>query len=360
MAPSLTPTADGLLLSWLEPVASGKPETKAHALRVSRYRDGRWTPPVTIAAGGDFFANWADFPAVAQAPDGSLTAHWLARTGPGTYAYGIFLARSTDGGATWSPAGLLHADRLPAEHGFVSWVADGTGLRGVWLDGRETVHDGPMTLRTGLAGKPESEELLDARVCDCCQTDAALTADGPIVAYRDRSDKEIRDVYVIRKTAAGWSTPVPVHRDGWEIPGCPVNGPAVAAAGRRVAVAWFTAAAPAGPRVQLAWSEDGGQTFGEPVLIDGAQPLGRIDLQLDAAGDALVSWLAFQEKGAAVRLRRVTAKGVAAPPETLAATSAARSAGFPRSALSAGRLWLAWVEDAEGASRIRVANESLP
>lgn len=363
MAPSLTSTADGLLLTWLEPgpaAGRGGSEAPSHALRFSRFRDGRWATPVTVATGNDFFANWADFPAVAQAPDGSLTAHWLAKTGSETYAYGIFLARSTDRGATWSPAGLLHSDRLPTEHGFVSWVPESTGLRAVWLDGREMLKEGPMTLRTGLAGKAGSEEVLDARVCDCCQTDAALTADGPIVAFRDRSDKEIRDIYVVRKTAAGWSAPAPVHQDNWEIPGCPVNGPAVAAAGRRVAVAWFTAAAPAGPRVLLAFSEDGGQRFGSPVLIDGEKPLGRVDLQLDATGDAIVSWLAFQEKGAAVRLRRVSPKGAAGAPVTIAATSAARSAGFPRSAVSGDRLWLAWVEDTpgEGASRVRAA--SLP
>lgn len=355
MAPSLTPTADGLLLTWLEPAAAGR---VGHALRLSRFKEGRWSTPATIAAGNDFFANWADFPAVAQAPDGSLTAHWLAKTGADTYAYGIFLARSADGGATWKPAGLLHADRIPAEHGFVSWIPEGKGLRAVWLDGRETPKGGAMTLRTGLAGKTGTEEVLDARVCDCCQTDAALTADGPIVAFRDRSDKEVRDISVVRKTVAGWSAPTPVHQDNWEIPGCPVNGPAVAAAGRRVAVAWFTAAAPAGPRVLLAFSEDGGQRFGEPILIDGEKPLGRIDLQLDAQRNAIVSWLAFQEKGAAVRLRRVSPKGAAGAPVTIAATSAARSAGFPRSAVSGDRLWLAWVEDAEGASRVRAA--SLP
>jgi hypothetical protein len=370
MAPSLTPSGDGLLLTWLEPAPP-----KAHALRFSRFSrdgngDGRWSAPVTIAAGDDFFANWADFPAVASAPDGSLTAHWLARTGSETYAYGIFLARSTDGGATWAPAGLLHSDRLPTEHGFVSWLPEGRGLRAVWLDGREMPKEGPMTLRTGLVtAKPESEELLDARVCDCCQTDAALTADGPIVAYRDRSDKEVRDIYVIRKTAAGWSTPAPVHQDNWQIPGCPVNGPAVAAAGRRVAVAWFTAAEPAGPRVQVAFSEDGGKRFGEPVLVDGEKPPGRVDLQLDrrpdAGGDAIVSWLGLpgggQGEGGAVRLRRVSPKGKAGAPVTVAATSSARSSGFPRTAISEDRLWLAWVEKGPGeggASRVRVG--SLP
>lgn len=363
MAPSLTASGkDGkdLLLTWLEPLpakagAKADEDKRAYALRFSRLRDAKWSAPVTVASGDNFFANWADFPAVAQAPDGSLAAHWLAKTGDDTYAYGIFLARSTDGGATWSPAGMLHGDRVPAEHGFVSWLAQPGGLRAFWLDGRETAKKGPMALRTGLVAKTAgAEELLDPRVCDCCQTDAALTSDGPIVAFRDRSDKEVRDIYVIRKTAKGWSQPTPVHADNWQIPGCPVNGPAIAASGRQVAVAWFTAAPPT-PRVQIAFSKDGGATFGRPVLIDGDKPLGRVDLVLDRSGDAIVSWLALEGKGAAVRLRRVSPKGRAGAPVTVAATSAARSSGFPRTVLSGDRLYLAWVEDGNP-SKVRIAS----
>jgi hypothetical protein len=214
-----------------------------------------------------------------------------------------------------------------------------------------------MTLRTGLIGTAGSEELLDPRVCDCCQTDAALTSDGPIVAFRDRSDKEVRDIYVVRKTAKGWSRPTPVHADNWQIPGCPVNGPAIAASGRQVAVAWFTAAPPS-PKVQIAFSKDGGATFGRPALVDGDKPLGRVDLVLDRSGDALVSWLALEGKGAAVRLRRVSPKGKAGAPLAVAATSAARSSGFPRTVLSGDRLYLAWVEDGKDGklSKIRIAS----
>ena len=353
MAPSLVPAGRDVLLTWLEPV-----EPEGHRLRFSRLSDGKWSAPATVASGTNFFANWADFPSVAQAADGSLVAHWLAKTGSDTYAYGIYLARSTDGGATWRPAGLLHDDGVPAEHGFVSWLPEGKTLRAFWLDGRETAKGGSMTLRSTVLqdGKPRPAELLDDRVCDCCQTDAALAADGPVVAYRDRTAEEIRDIYVKRRTAAGWSKPVRVGADKWKLPGCPVNGPAIAAAGRRVAVAWFTGAPP-GPRVQLAFSEDGGATFGKPVLIDGGKPLGRLDLALDAGGNALVSWLALEEKNmAALRLRRVGPGGKAEPPVTLATTSASRSGGVPRLANAGGRLFVAWVDDSEAGRRVRAGN----
>lgn len=172
-----------------------------------------------------------------------------------------------------------------------------------------------------------------------------------MIAYRDRSGGEVRDISVIRRTAAGWSWPVRVHADEWKIPGCPVNGPALAAAGRRVAVAWFTAAPP-NPRVFVAFSEDGGATFGPAVLADGEKPFGRVDLALDGNGDALVSWLAGG-KGADLRLRRVTSRGKLGEPLTLAATSGARSSGFPRLVRDRDRLVLAWVDDGEP-SRVRL------
>jgi hypothetical protein len=351
MAPSLVAAGSNLHLTWLEPM-----EPESHRLRFSRFSGGKWSAPVTVVSGPDIVANWADFPSVAQAPDGSLVAHWLAKTGTGTYAYGIFLARSTDGGATWTPTGLLHDDGVAAEHGFVSWVPEGKSLRAFWLDGRETAKDGPMTLRSAVLenGKPRPGELLDDRVCDCCQTDAAVTAGGPVVAYRDRTTDEIRDIYVKRRTAAGWSQPVRIGADQWKIPGCPVNGPAIAAAGRRVAVAWFTGAPP-GPRVQLAFSEDGGATFGKPVLVDGEKPLGRLDLALDANGNALVSWLALEDNNVAgLRLRRVSPAGKAEATVILARTSASRSGGVPRVAATNGKLFVAWVDDSEAGRRVRV------
>ncbi len=367
MAPSLTPAGADLLLTWLEPVAprpGTAPGAPVHSLRFARLANGLWSPPVTVASGEGFFANWADFPAVAQAPDGSLVAHWLAKLGEGTYSYGVFLARSTDGGATWTPAGLLHSDRSATEHGFVSWVPEDGGLRAFWLDGRQTGNDGPMALRTAhVETEPSREEQVDPRVCDCCQTDAAVTAGGPVVAYRGRSGKEIRDIYLVRETAQGWSRPALVHADGWEINGCPVNGPAVAASGRHLAVAWFTGAPPS-PRVQVAFSEDGGATFSPPVVVDGEGPLGRVDLVLAPSGDALVSWLATTqaqpEQGAAVRLRRVSPQGAVGAPVTLGEVSSARVSGFPRLAAAGDRLYAAWVELGanKGPSRVRVG--SLP
>ncbi|MFQ5350238.1 MAG: hypothetical protein ACE5EG_07345 [Thermoanaerobaculia bacterium] len=349
LAPNLALTAGGPLLSWLEPTAEGH-----HRLLTARF-DGRdWEAPVVVTEGEGFFANWADLPAAAESGDGSLVAHWLAKTAADAYAYSIFLARSVDGGGTWTELGRLNDDDTPTEHGFVSYAAEADGLRAFWLDGREMGSGGPMGLRTALISETVgASELLDERVCECCSTDATPGPHGSLVVYRDRGDGEVRDISVVRGSADAWSAPAPTVADGWRIAGCPVNGPAVDAAGQVAAVAWFTAAGEA-PRVQAAFSADGGATFGPVVLIDADSPHGRVDLVLDGGDGAIVSWLAAAGEAATVSLRRVRTDGAQGEALEVATTGAARASGFPRLVRRGEALYLAWVDTlpAEG-QRIR-------
>jgi hypothetical protein len=358
---------------------------------MSDLRGSSWSEPRTIAHGGDFFVNWADFPSIIELPDGSLAAHWLQREGPGTYAYGVRISRSLDGGLTWSQPITPHLDGTETEHGFVSLFPGAEGrLAAVWLDGRafaqaegvtgpaaaatagqtevagagqaaERVSEPPdadMSLRfaeIGENGEVTSESLLDARACDCCQTSAALTSSGPILVYRDRSDAEIRDISVVRRVSGGWTEPVPVHPDGWHIPACPVNGPAASASDQAVVVAWFTAADDE-PRVQVAFSADAGRSFGEPLRVDEGAPLGRVDVALLRDGSALVTWLATIGDGAAVLARRVRADGAMSDVERVGQTDESRSSGFPRMALRGDDLILAWTDPAgEGTVRTAIA-----
>jgi len=361
MAPGLAPAASGFHLTWLEPLGT---EERAWRFAFAGLEEGRWDPPATVVEGGDFFANWADRPGLVEVPGGQLFAHRLAMLGEGTYAYGIELWGSSDRGGTWRNLGWLHDDTTPTEHGFVSYAIDASDgdatTWAFWLDGRELDPENPeaggsMHLRAARLGPEGAEpsELLDERVCDCCPTSAAVTRSGPIVAYRDRSDTEVRDVAVIRRTSEGWSEPALVHADGWQIHGCPVNGPAIAARGDDVAVAWFTAAGET-PRVLLAFSEDGGTSFGEPITLDDAQPAGRVDLALDPRGRAWVVWLATAGEAGEIRLQRVDPEGSPGPPVVLTKSTLRRSSGYPRLLLAGEELYLAWVDDAKP-SQIRVA-----
>lgn len=348
LAPRLhVPEGRAPVLSWLEPAGDG------HALRFARFVKGGFSAPLTVATGTDWFANWADTPSVIALADGRLVGHWLEKSGPGTYSYDIRLSISEDQGATWSKPATPHTDETKTEHGFARLFPDQDELGAVWLDGRKTAEKGPMTLRYGrmderrrLVGARE----LDGRVCDCCMTAAAHTSAGLLVIYRDRSEDEIRDIYHVLRTDDGWTGPLPVHRDGWKIPGCPVNGPAVAADGDRVAVAWFTAAGNR-PAVKLAFSRDGGRSFDEPIVVDDTTPAGRVDVTLDTAGRAWLSWLDGDTEPGRIRLTRFAPDGDVTKAMDVARVDTGRSTGFPVLGRVSEGLVLAWTDPEAGGVR---------
>jgi len=357
--PFLSATSDRLLMSWLEATDGG------HELRFSELGTDGFGEIRTIVQGDRFFVNWADFPSLTVTEDGQLWAHWLQRGPGGGYDYGVRVARSDDGGVSWSEPWSPHDDTSATEHGFVSTVAmESGGVGFVWLDGRayaEGADGSPATQEMSLrfrqmsaAGVPGQEMVIDARVCDCCQTDAAVSGSTPVVVYRDRTPEEIRDIYITRLVDGAWTPGVPVHDDGWEIGGCPVNGPAVVAEGDAVTVAWFTAVGDV-PRVKLAHSTDGGVTFGAPIQIDDGDPGGRVDLLAGADGSVIVSWLERTGgDGAEVRVRQVGPDGTTSSSLAVAGSTEGRGSGFARLAWAPdGRLLVAWT-DAEG-ERVRVA-----
>ena len=361
LAPNLATTEGGdrAILSWLEPARpGGKTGEGMMALRVSAFDGRKWTAPATVASGDRLFANWADVPAVAADASGRLYAVWPEKSGAGDEDYGLELARASSFGAPWRRLGALHEPGA-GEHGFVSLLPEAGGVRAFWLDGREMRGDaGSMTLRTAfVADRAEASERLDTRVCDCCQTSAAATSQGPIVVFRDRSEEEIRDVAAVRRAGRKWTASRRVAADGWKIAGCPVNGPAVAARGKDVAVAWFTGENDR-PRVSLAFSRDAGATFGGAVPIDGAGPAGRVAVILDTGGDAIVAWVASHAREGRLRVRRVSPDRGLGAPRTVAPIRLARSSGFPRIARLRDRLLVCWV-DADEPSRLRAATLPL-
>ena len=408
MAPSLRSGPEGVWLSWLAPeetdLETPSPTSPMWALNTAPFGPDGFHDADVAARSGAMFANWADFPTTVGAPSGAQYTHHLAKLGSPTFAYGVFLQGRDRADAPWIDLGLLHDDASETEHGFVSYATHGEKVRAFWLDGRGMLAGGPMTLRTvllpetgsllegiadssaGTSGAPgstesalrtgPSSELLDDRVCECCQTDAATTSDGPIVVFRDRSLDEIRDIYIVRFEDGEWSEPTAVHHDGWEIAGCPVNGPAVVASGDFVAVAWFTAADDE-PRTRLAVSEDGGRTFSRPTDLAGGRgagrAIGRIDLAIhsrptesptgpETSHDLWVAHLAQPAESSdepagpalVVDHLRFDARLRRGGQTVIASTSEARSSGLPRMAVVDGAPLIAWVDGGQ-TSRVRTA-----
>lgn len=366
--PELFASADGrVILSWVEQTGG-----KRHALRFATREGAGWSAARTAAEGDNWFVNWADFPSVVALADGSMAAHWLVKSGKDTYAYDVNIARSKDNGQTWGTPVVPHTDGTKTEHGFVSLLPLPDGRLGaVWVDGRATEnvkggHDEESPLPVGMQlryaaidaeGRLSDEAVLDGHICECCQTSAAMTAEGIIAVYRDRSEREVRDIHFVRRQAEGWSAPRPVHADKWELNGCPVNGPSVVAEGRRVALAWFTGEGDA-PRVQVAFSHDSGATFGSAVRVDDGEALGRVDIVMLADGSALVCWMAGGAQGGANKVRRVSPDGTLGAVAVIAQTDVSRSSGFPRMARLGDTVHFAWTQFGKP-SRVRTATADV-
>jgi hypothetical protein len=363
----LSSGADGTtVLSWLEPTEDGV------ALRYATFDGAAFSPPREVVRGSDLFVNWADLPSVQPITADVWAAHWLKFAPDSAGAYHVATSVSRDGGGTWSAPVQLNDDSAQAEHGFVELFAWNGAVGAFWLDGRQLAEwsfDEPdKLLGTSLrfaeldyAGNVVEREIVDELVCDCCQPDRAMTAAGPVVAYRDRTPEEIRDIVVRRHVDGAWSDAVAPGIDGWHIEGCPVNGPAIAADGDRVAVAWFTAAGGA-PRVRFARSTDGAASF-EPALdLDSAGSFGQAGLVLAADGTAKVTWWrAAAGGGTDLVLRTVALDGSLGAPRVLAHSGATQPVDVPQVVAVGEDLFLAWTSlDANSTIHVLLVQGSPP
>ena len=353
---------DLLYMSWVVKRDSGWID-----LKYSVQKEDIWQTPEVIASGNDWFVNWADYPMMAVDKQGNMIAHFLAKSSSGTYSYDVNVVYKPVGGE-WSESIIPHDDGTPTEHGFVTMLPknDGTFLLS-WLDGRNTGggdHDsgghgggGAMTIRTAaldMMGNLTQEAELDSRVCDCCQTGGAMTPGGPVIVYRDRSEEEMRDMSFVRFVGNDWSEPKTVNSDGWKIAGCPVNGPRIAAYENTTATAWFTAAEGIA-KVKVAFMDDSGASFQEPIIVDDSVSVGRVDIVMIDNQSAYVSWLDLEGETPLIKFRKVSKNGSMNDPIIVSETSASRGSGFPQMELIDGTLFFAWTNVEEDKTSVSLS-----
>ena len=347
--PQLTVSSRGVILSWIERTP------KKVELKFSERTASGWTPARTVPSGDKWFLSYADTPTVMRLSNGTIVANWLEETDAMREGYNLRLTYSTDEGKTWARSFLPHHDNTKTQHGFASpFELPGNGFGVIWLDARANEldldnPDGPaITLRYAsfdAAWKQTADTEIDAKVCECCSTTAVVTADGPLAAFRDRSDKEIRDIAVSRFENGTWTASAPLHNDNWEVYACPVNGPMLSAAGRSVAAAWFTVKNDQG-QAYAAFSSDAGRTWGTPIRLDEAGSLGRVDVEMLDDGSAVATWVEFAGGKGQFRMRRIEQSGAKSPAVSVAGVSGGRASGFPRVARQGEDLVFAWAESA--------------
>ena len=352
--PRLFSNGEDLLMSWIQNKDS------IVSLKYSKFNGINWTAPTEIISGSDWFVNWADFPAIAD-NNGSILTNILKKSAEGTYTYDIHLQLYSKQKNTWKNNILLNQDGIKSEHGFVSMLPyNNDSFFVTWLDGRTLVgvpkENEQMTLRAAFIdaeGEISNDILLDDKTCECCNTAATMTANGPVVAYRDRSDTEIRDISIVRFVNGNWTAPKNVYQDHWEIPGCPVNGPAIDSFNDAVALAWFTAEND-NPRIQVSFSENQGETFGLQYRVDNGNAIGRVDIVMIDQNNAVVSWMEPDGIDTLIQILKVSSNGEKNIPITITKTRSERSSGFPQLELVGDKLYFAWtsLEDEKPAIKI--------
>ena len=344
--PFLFTDKNGLVyLSWIEKI------DKNATLKFSSLANEQWSEPAVVASGNNWFVNWADYPVIITDGNNNLLSHFLEKSGNSTYAYDVKYVLSADNGKTWTSPNILHDDGKQAEHGFVSAIPYNNNYFISWLDGRDAAmmegeghegHHGQMTIRGAILkkdGTKENEWILDGKVCDCCQTSVAITDNGPIVVYRDRSDDEIRDISIVRFENGNWTEPKTIFPDNWKITGCPVNGPRAAVMGNNLAIAWFSMADKKG-EVKIIFSKNGGETFDQPIKLDEGNPIGRVAIVMLDENTAAVSWM----EGSEIKLVKINSNGKKESPIAIATSAESRSSGFPQMTKSGDKLYFAWTD----------------
>lgn len=358
--PFLYSNSKATLLSWVE-----KPNDSLTVFRYATMMNGAWQGSKEITRGTDWFVNWADFPAIVE-NKGNLLSHILRKSSTGTYSYDVKMNLKPEG-EDWRTDIPLHNDATATEHGFVTALPyqDGSFFA-TWLDGRNTEEKegsdrGSMTIRAAEVspyGKISNEALLDSRTCDCCQTTAAITENGPVVIYRDRSKDEIRDISIVRRIDGGWSKPKVVHHDNWKIKGCPVNGPKAVALESTLAVVWFTEANKQ-PEVKISFSQDNGLNFENPINLGVSNVIGRVDIVILDADTVVVSYVETNDKTGWFKAVKVHSSGKVSNPKIITEVNPTRKSGFPQMELVGDTAHFAWTEIIQESTKIKTASLSM-
>jgi BNR repeat protein len=332
-------------LSWIEPSKDG-----AAALRYAVRRGSTWSEAHSIAEHRHFFRHPAEVPEVMAASNGHWLAHWVEMPDPATETENVYVSTSADG-AHWTPPAQAHRDHSPVQHGLVSMLPDASGGASLFFLESLKGDDGPTYLMHSTidpSGKLVNEERIDDDVCSCCPTAVAKTAKGLLVAYRDHTPRNIRDISVLRFENGKWTASKTLNADNWQIDACPVNAAAVAANGDHVVISWFTAAQNS-PRVLAAFSSDSGATFSKPVTVSTGRAHGYTSAAVDDHGNAIVSWVEQGSGVSRVLVRAITSAGAAGP--VLEIAKGDKSAlGYPKLARAGNVTLIGW-----GGSKVQTA-----
>jgi hypothetical protein len=185
----------------------------------------------------------------------------------------LVVGRSLNAGQTFEKPVRVNDNKTPSFHGFASLAAGTNGdVYVAWLDGRETP-ESPGTFDIYLARSTDRGATFGPNVrvarsaCPCCRPYVTLGKEGQVfVAWRKVFAGSIRDLVVSSSKDGGQTfyQSTRVAEDGWQIQGCPESGASLLFSKDRLYVAWMTGGSDNRARVRLSWSDDAGAHFHSP------------------------------------------------------------------------------------------------
>jgi hypothetical protein len=413
--PSIAALGDVVAVAWTATIPGGAGDVY---VAISRDGGAQFAAPVLVNDQPGEARNGGEMPprvvlVLATSPrDPEVVVVWRARVPLTSIRY----ARSRDGGRTFAPAATLQSAEAVGERGWQTATAGPDGrVHAVWLDHRGLAPAGAstggaagsggaahrhgsgqhgagaatgapfdgvaMAQRSGLyfasvpstsgattegAGVAGAERELAKGVCYCCKTALVAGANGAVyAAWRHVYEGNIRDIAFVASRDGGrtFEAPTRVSADGWQLAGCPDDGPAMAADGTGAAhVVWPTVVAGERPEGGIfhASTRDG-RTFTPRLRVPTPDSLKPSHPQLALARDGRVA-IAWDESVDGVRRAMVTtltttgtspafSERMALEPRT---ASAPAVAVYPVLAATPSHIVAAWVSGTGDSSSIAV------
>ena len=327
---------------------------------------------------GEATAWRGDPPTLAVAPDGTVYVGWTARDEAAPHATTLYLSASHDGGRSFGTPAKVNDDAKHCVHGMHSLaVGEGGRVYVAWLDERNIAAPKPAEGGPSHMHSESNREVFFAssedggrtftpnmkvagEACPCCKTSLAVGDDGRVyAAWRQVLPGNLRHIAVASSDDGGhaFSTPAVVSDDRWELQGCPVSGPSLAAAGGALRVLWYTAGEAGRPGLYWSESRDGGRTFSpRRALADAGGGRGTPVLLRDAGGFKAV-WEGSEGTTPVALTVGLKDEGNASEPSTLPSTLEGTGA-LPAAAEAGGRLFVAYIAGGEGEHAVWLARSA--
>jgi hypothetical protein len=309
---------------------------------------------------GEATAWHGDPPTVAVSREGIVYVGWTARDERVPRAGTLHLSASRDGGRSFGPPAKVNDDRKPGVHGMHSLAVSADGRVYVaWLDERNVEAPKPSAGGPVHAHTESNREVYFAssedggrtfspnrkvasEVCPCCKTSLAVGEDGRVyVGWRQVLPGDFRHVAVASSVDGGqtFSSAAVVSDDRWELKGCPVSGPALAAGGDGfLRVLWYTAGEAGQPGLYWSESHDGGRTFSQSRMLAETGGRGTPTLLTGGGRGLTTVWEGADGDSPALMQTQVGGDG-----RVTTATIVTGGGELPAAAEAAGQLFVAYI-----------------